>query len=447
MPPSVPAAFPFVEVKIDTSALQPVAQRSPGVIAIVGTRRLPAVPSLVTIDDLRYVTVAAGQGAGQFVATIKKKPTADAAPNPGGDANNVQNIALAPGSPPGTPLNTPLVVDDSRHAAALFGFQGAYKDPDDGNKDKTFTVPTALSESLRLAFLQDPRPAKVYGVLADTYANGLSALEAADDVTFVSLADETNVNDLGALKQHVESMSADGQKRLGVAMVDPNRAKSLTYVADALAAVNPLKSSVSRMVVIAARGATQDAASAAMSAMAGYEPHISLVLKKIRGVTMPVRSQYSPAEIKGLSEAGIIPIIDPALIVGDSLHFAEGRTFTSDASLLFVDIVRVLDDIDFRLKAGLIGMVGDARITKAGLTALKTRAEGILGPLQRRAVIDAFNIEIPVLAILSLPESAWTATEQNIVVTARANREIDLFVTVTYGPAVHRLRVTLAPKF
>ena len=445
MPPAVPAAFPFIEVKIDTSALQPVAQRSPGVIAIVGTRKLPATPAFIQIDELRYVTVAAGGGAGQFTATIKKKPNAAAAPNPGagGDANNVASIALSAAAP----LNTPLPVDDGRHAAALFALQGAYKDPDDGNKDKTLTVPSALSESLRLAFLQDPRPSKVYGVLADTYANGLSALEAADDVTFVSLADETNVGDLGALKQHVETMSADGQKRLGVAMVDPTRAKSLTYVADAVGAVNPIKSSVSRMVVVAARGASQDVASACMSALAGYEPHISLVLKKIRGLTMPVQSQYSPAEIKGLSEAGVIPIIDPALIVGDSLHFAEGRAFTTDASLLFVDIVRVLDDIDFRLKAGLIGMVGDARITKSGLTALKTRAEGILGPLQRRAVIDAFAVEIPVLNILNLPASAWTATEQNIVVTARANREIDLFVTVTYGPAVHRLLVTLAPKF
>ena len=36
MPPTVAAAFPFIEVSIDTSALQPTAQRSPGVIAVVG---------------------------------------------------------------------------------------------------------------------------------------------------------------------------------------------------------------------------------------------------------------------------------------------------------------------------------------------------------------------------------------------------------------------------
>jgi hypothetical protein len=31
MPATVTAAYPYIEVNIDTSALQPVAQRSPGV--------------------------------------------------------------------------------------------------------------------------------------------------------------------------------------------------------------------------------------------------------------------------------------------------------------------------------------------------------------------------------------------------------------------------------
>ena len=34
--PNVAAAYPFVSVTIDTKALQPVAQRSPGVVAVVG---------------------------------------------------------------------------------------------------------------------------------------------------------------------------------------------------------------------------------------------------------------------------------------------------------------------------------------------------------------------------------------------------------------------------
>jgi hypothetical protein len=184
-----------------------------------------------------------------------------------------------------------------------------------------------------------------------------------------------------------------------------------------------------------------------MAAVAGLAPSTSIVLKRVRGISVATADQYSPTEIKALSEFGIVPIIQPALIVGGGFFFAEGRLFTSDANLLFVDIVRTLDDIDFRLKAGLIGAVGDARITKPGLVALKTRVDGIMGPLKRAATIDDYTIDIPVLNILSIPESSWTATERSLVTSARANRTIDVFVSVTYGPAVHVLLITLLPRF
>jgi hypothetical protein len=388
----VPAAFPFIEVRIDTSGLTPIAQRAPGVIAIVG----------------------------------KTPDGAD-----GGTAK----------------LNEPQVIDTLDQAADLFA-----------KKAGGAVVETTLYKALKTAMLQDPKPSKIYGVrIKDSYAAGLAALEAADDVTFVSLAGESDVGaaagggnpptNLLALKDHVERMSAQGSKRLGIAMVNPATPKSNSYVADVSNTMNPLKSDASRMIVIAARGAATDAATAAMAAIAAYEPHVSTVLKRVRDVTMPVQSQYAPSEIKGLSEAGIIPLIDPALIVGEGLHLAEGRAFTTDASLLFIDIVRTLDDIDYRLKAGLIGLVGDARITKSGMTALLVRVESILGPLKRRGVIADFSVDIPVLNVLNLPEATWTATDRAIVVDARANRIVDMLVTVTYGPAVHRLKVTLAPKF
>jgi hypothetical protein len=389
---TVAAAFPFIEVRIDTSALTPIAERAPGVIAVVG-----------------------------------KTPNGAA----GGTAQ----------------ANVPQVTDTAAQVEDLFARVQA-----------GVVTDTALSRSLKTAMLQDPKPSKIYGVrVAGTdYAAALSALEGADDVTFVSLAEEVSVGaqaganpatDLQALKAHVERMSAEGQKRLGVAMIDPGRAKSATYVADAAGAVSALKSSSSRMVMIAARGVTGDAATAAMAAIAGYEPHISTVLKKVRGISMPLESQYGPTEIKGLSEQEMVPIIDPALIPGTGLHLAEGRTFTSDPSMLFIDQVRTIDAIEFALKAGLIGAIGDARITKAGMTLLKSRFDGILGPLLRRAVIDAYEVRIPVLDILSIPETARNAADNAEVAAARANRRVDVLVTITYGPVVHRLLVTLAPKF
>jgi len=377
---TVPIAFPFIEVNIDTSGLAPVAQRSPGVVAVVG------------------------------------------------DSNA--------GSQPAA---TPVEVTDAKDAESKFGAN------------------TTLTKSLDLALLQDPKPSKVYGVktaAAGDYDAALRSLEAVGDVTFVSLAGEVTIGVAGppptglmALKAHVENMSAAGQKRIGVAMVDPTKVWSATYVTDVGTDYTPIKSDSSRMVLIAGRGADADVATAAMAAMAGYDPQVSLVLKKIRGVKMPIDKQYSPSEIKALSNLNIIPIIDPELIPGEGLHFAEGRTFTTDMNLLYVDIVRVLDDIDFRLKAGLIAMVGDARITKSGLTKLKVRTEGILEPLERSAVIDKFLVQVPVLDILNTPDSTWTAGDQAIVATARSSRQIELLVSITYGPAVHHLLVKLQPKF
>jgi hypothetical protein len=96
---------------------------------------------------------------------------------------------------------------------------------------------------------------------------------------------------------------------------------------------------------------------------------------------------------------------------------------------------------------GLLGRGGDPPVTKAGLTAVRVRVEGILGPLQLGAVIDDFSVTIPLLAILALPESARSAAEQAQVVTARQTRQVSVLIGITYGPAVHRLNVTLAPQF
>ncbi len=395
----VQPAYPYVNVFIDTSALVPVAQRAPGVVAVVGQ--------------------------------------ADAA------------AAAAE--------NTPTEVTDHDSIMALFSKANAAN---------------TLTRSLDLVLAQDPRPSKIYGVRTNTakdYAPALAGLEAADDVTFVCLANEATVGNasagvnpatgLMALLEHVETMSASGSKRMGVAMIDPKIARTPTYAADVLAvgSYGKLTSDDGRMILIAARGATNDpgnnaapasdAAAAAMGAIAGYAPSISMVLKQVRGFQMPITSQYTPSEITTLAGAGAIPLIDPALIPGTGLYFSDGGTLSADAARNYIDIVRVLDDIEFRLRAGLIGAVGDSRITKAGLTSIRIRIEGILGPLLQAAVIDDYDVVIPLLAILSLPESARSVSDEAQVVTARSTRQVSVLVSITYGPAVHRLNVTLAPKF
>jgi hypothetical protein len=394
-------AYPFITVSI-VPPPAPVASRSPGVIAIVGKANAGNVPAnaprqVVTLDD--GVTQFASRGAG-----------------------------------------------------------GAIQ-------------PTALFTSIQLAMQQDPVPSKIYGVRVDAndYAAALASLEAVDDVTFVSLAHEYGIDPLLALKNHIESVSANGSRRIGVAMVDPTRglggtlssppigpaipAIPATWVADTLGSLTGagkvLRSG--RMVVVAGRAVNDalapDFATAAMSAIAGYPPHISPVLKQVRGVSIPKELQFRPVEILQLSEEGIIPIIDPELIPGDGLFLAEGTLFTSDATRPYVDIVRVLDDIEFRLRAGLIGTIGDARITKPGLTLLKSDAEGIIGVLKRQEVIDDFTISIPILDLLGMPASARTPTDDNLINSARASRSVDMTIAVVYGPQIHHLGITLRMTF
>ena len=391
-------AFPFIDVTIDTKGLQPTAQRAPGVLAIVG---------------------ASDKGTAK--------------------------------------VNAPTIVGSIAEAAAAFA---------EVNDSGVVTTSTELYLGLRAALLQSPRPSKIYGVKVDAadYATALAALGATDDVTFVAVAGRFAQKPAGgetaavknpaikALKDHVEGASADGLKRIGVFAIDPALAKSPTYAADALASVDGLKSTVSRLVCVAARGAddagtTPDVACAAAAAIAGLPVAASVVLKKVKGFTLPLASQFSPTEIKALSNGQIIPIIDPALITGESLHFAEGCCFTTDLSLKYIDVVRLLDDTEFRLKAGLIGMIGDARITKSGLIGVVNRTQGILDRLIGPGGIDGYSVMIPVLEILRVPEAARSPAETQAVAEARADRTVEMLVSITLGPAVHLLNIALQPRF
>lgn len=379
----MPTAYPFIDIEIDKSGLMPRVQPSSGVVALVGTT--PA-------DE------AGGSAA----------------------------------------VNVPHVVTTPDEADTLFGA---------GN---------ALHKALLLALGQDLMPQKIYGVRAKgtEYAAALAALEALDDVSVVCLAAVTDIGTespptgLNALRAHVVEMSLKGLRRIGVAMVDPKVEKSADYVSQVVTpALVKLRSDAGRMVLVAARGADGDVASATAAVIAAHPPHHSLVLKQIKGVRIPKEKQYGPSEITELSKAGINPVIDPALIPGEGLHLADGQTFSNDPGYGYIDMRRVVDHVEFLLRAGLIGSIGDARITRTGLTLLKQRTESILGGLLRDTVIAGYDVGIPVLDVLGLPESGWTEPDRDLVKAAREQRAVDIHASITYGPAVHRLHVKLAVTY
>ncbi len=190
-------------------------------------------------------------------------------------------------------------------------------------------------------------------------------------------------------------------------MVDPALplgGKSFAEAADT--AYGSLKSDSSRMILVAARvekkqgEPTPDVAAAVTGAIAGHPPHASVLLKPVNEVKIPLGAQFTGTEIHELTQKFIIPVIDPELIPGEGLYLGSGRSYTTKTDRLYVDVVRVLDHIEFLLKAGLIGSIGETRVDRLGMQALRSRIDGILSPLVTSGVITAFTIGIPLLPIL-----------------------------------------------
>ncbi|MGG8407777.1 hypothetical protein ACM614_14695 [Streptomyces sp. 12297] len=393
------AEFPFIKVRINTSGMQPQARRAVGNVAIVGS-------------------------AGTF---------GTAAPN----------VPLQIGS-----------VSEAREKFTTKNDAGEF-------------VGGPLYHAVRTALLQDPAPSRLFAVrTADAPAAGGAAgsppvpgyaaalaVAAALPVQLVCLAGETDVNRLKDLKKHVEDVSAAGNTRMGVAMVDPALplgGKSFAEAADST--YGSLKSDSSRMILVAARvekkqgEPTPDVAAAVTGAIAGHPPHASVLLKPVNEVKIPLGAQFTGTEIHELTQKFIIPVIDPELIPGEGLYLGSGRSYTTKTDRLYVDVVRVLDHIEFLLKAGLIGSIGETRIDRLGMQALRSRIDGILSPLVTSGVITAFTIGIPLLSILEAEEAGRTPGQVNTLTTARTQRTVEVLLSVTYAGAVHFLDVNLAFK-
>ncbi|MFF4911232.1 hypothetical protein ACFY2T_40935 [Streptomyces sp. NPDC001260] len=393
---SIPTAeYPYIRVTIDTSGLQPTATRAFGNVAVVGS-------------------------AGGF-----------------GTA---------------TP-NTPVMVGSEAEARKLFA-----------NLDNSGAIlgngaqAGPLYHSLREVLLQRPGPSRIYAVATDDAGGSpdwdaaLASVETAP-VQFVCLARVTAADTLARLKTHVENASSAGAKRVGVAMVDPDLAVAdgQTFSDAADAAYGGLKNADGRIVLTAARVEAPggepgtDVAACTMATMAGYQPHISVLLKQVNGVSIPLERQFTGTEVAQLAEKAMLPLLDPEYITGEGLFLGSGRSYNpTDPARLYVDVVRVLDDIEFRLKAGLIGLIGNVRIDRLGMQGLRSRVDAILGPLQSSRVIDGYTVDIPVLPVLETEEANRSPGATETLKNTRTSRAVEVLLTITYAGSVHFLDVKLA---
>ncbi|WP_426367428.1 hypothetical protein [Streptomyces sp. E-08] len=305
-----------------------------------------------------------------------------------------------------------------------------------------------LAAAIALAFRQTPPPTKVWGLeVAFDSPVWTGAFTAAKDVPaqIVVLAN-TPLNETPAtshpvdlLAKHVIEVSnsgGDGSERIGVAMLDQTLTQSKQI------ALNKGSIHDNRMVLVAHKSG-DDVAAAVAGVIAGQEPHISLLLKPI---SIEMTALFTAAEIQDYYDASINWVTSPVLLPGHGLYLGEGLTASPSGNKKYIDIVRTLDDISFRIKATLIEAVGDVRIDRPGLRTVVTLVQGALSPLVSRGVIESYAIHIPLLVLLERDRATLSAEELELIRKGRSGRNVDMEVSVVYAGVIHQIAVKLVLK-
>ncbi|MGX1886733.1 hypothetical protein [Streptomyces sp. NPDC055287] len=305
-----------------------------------------------------------------------------------------------------------------------------------------------LAAAISLAFRQTPPPTRVWGLeVAYSAPVWSAALTAAKDVPaqIVVLAN-TPLNDqpssshpVELLAKHVIEVSnsgGDGNERIGVAMLD----RTLTQ--DEQITLNKGAIQDNRMVLVAHQS-EDDVAAAVAGVIAGHEPHISLLLKP---VSIKMTDLFTAAEIETYYKNAINWVTSPVLLPGHALYLGEGLTASPSGNKTYIDIVRTLDDISFRVKAALIEAIGDLRIDRPGLRTVVTLVQSVLSPLVTRGVIEDYAIHIPLLVLLERERATLNAEELGQIRNGRSGRIVDMEVSVVYAGVIHQIAVKLVLK-
>ncbi|MFD8756883.1 hypothetical protein ACFV0O_38790 [Kitasatospora sp. NPDC059577] len=298
-----------------------------------------------------------------------------------------------------------------------------------------------LLRAISAVFRQSPPPTRVWGVQVD-FASPLwdAALDEVGtlDVQIVALANmplnDANKDTLGRLADHVKNVGGDGKERIGVAMLDRD------LPVDKMVEQNAAPVKNERMVLVAHRS-PDDVAAATAGVIAGYRPHISMLLKPIDVV---MTGPFADSDVTLLDDARINWITSPVLLPGHAQYLGEGYTADEGGGKKYIDVVRTLDDVNFRITAQLIRAIGNLRVSRVGLRSVVTLVESVLAPLVQQEVIEDFAVVIPLLVLYDKDPVQLNPAEEQKLKDARSMRSVPMTVSVVYAGAIHRLTIDLA---
>lgn len=450
------AVVRYITVTPVTKMFKP-ATRAFGDIAIVGSADSAAigpikVPVPITNPDNLHYSAETLLSAG-INSTVTNVPVTSLIGFPSGQPFNIQIeeevmsvTALAANSLTVTRGAAGTTAASHANGAEVF-FTTKDKGVDDP-EDTANSLPPPwfkgnLGAAVRKVFEQTPGPTTVYAVRTDP-ADGANAISEALklvaklDVQIVTLANTplvsqaTGTTEVELLSSHVNTVSktgGDGKERIGVAMLG----KEVIFNPNLITG----NMSNERMVLVAHRS-NQDAAAAVAGTIAGYEPHISLLLKPVH---LSMDELFSDSEIEAFDNARVNWLTDPTLIPAKGLFMGEGYTLGAD--IPYIDIIRTIDDVSFQLKALLIRSIGDLRVSRSGLRTLVSQMTAVLEPLKQREVIEGYDVFLPLLVLLDKDPASLTAAELQQINNAQNDRTVNAIVSVDYAGAIHRLNITL----
>jgi hypothetical protein len=334
----------------------------------------------------------------------------------------------------------------------------------------TFDI-SALAKSINLALTNGA--IQVWGFRLDPAQQPPNLAPAFTDfgnrqINIVCLSSDTNPDDITGLKNHVESSSPNDaggggiRPRIGVAMLpmggitDANgnlTNKFSDWKTEEEQQNNlpsPMNWASSRMAFVVA-DSSDDVACAAAGVIAGVDPWISLVLKPVNGIGIngelsdQAINIYLHPDQSNLTQPHVIPIVHPDFLAGSGPVMGEGFSADGTGQRLYVDIVRSIDDIAFRLKATLTSpqVIGTLRINRAGLRVLFAIVEALLKGRVDAGEIDDFAIDIPIQALTEMDPSQLTPAQQQQLQQVQNSRLLPFNISVTYAGAIHQLVVTL----
>ncbi len=309
--------------------------------------------------------------------------------------------------------------------------------------DSLYQEESDLALALKIAFANGA--AAIWAVdtkvnkTLDAIEDALATLETKDvQIVVIANTIETDSDTYisTALTNHVASSMTD---RIGVFMLDSGE-----DVDTMPTAISTMKSSGNNRMVAIAHNSSVDVAAAVGGVLASLNAWESVVNKPLVGVSNA--SDFTTTQMSAFVSAQVNFIFDPLYLAGTTNVLRTGYTLgTAAEGINYIDVRRTIDDISYKLKAGLTNpnVIGNLRINRSGIAELISYITGIMQPCVNSNEIDSFDIDIPLASVLAKDIDERTETEAAMLTTARTSRTVTGSVIVEYSGAIHTLNLTL----